>query len=373
MTEPLFESVPDQAIVRFDQGVPAGLPELVEVSSHFGYSLVRRAHPVDDEHGGSVEGGAGHHAQHDGPRSTLVGEIREAGFEALHNHWIALLTHGRVLPVNYPQPVGAPPTLAEQPKGQKVRVLVIDSALVAGTPIDGRISGNTRPPASSPKVRISHLHGTFVAGVILGREPRADIMVVEPGFPNPDGLITEWELAGDLARYLEYRPKFAVVNMSLGAYTEDDRGLAMLEQVIDRHTGDTLFVAAAGNNGRPQPVFPAGSPGVISVGALVADGSRPADFSNWWRVDAWAPGVGVVGPTVAGQVEFVREPEAEEMMEWSFDLDDVAPNVTLDGWAAWDGTSFAAPQVTAALAGLIAEGCSPDQARIEGLARFHSP
>jgi len=128
-----------------------------------------------------------------------------------------------------------------------------------------------------------------------------------------------------------------VVNLSLGGYTEDDRAPTAIGAVVRALTRSVVVVAAAGNNSSHRPFWPAAFKGVLAVAAYQS--SRvpiPAKFSNHgaW-VDVCAPGTDIVStfatfPTAKGKAHL------------------------FDGWAMWDGTSFAAPQVAAAAALVLA-------------------
>jgi subtilisin family serine protease len=130
-----------------------------------------------------------------------------------------------------------------------------------------------------------------------------------------------------------------VFNLSLGAYTWNNRPPALLSQAIDRLGADTVVVAAAGNNASDRLFWPAAFESVVGVGALAADGHGRTSFSNHgdW-VDAWAP-----GDRVASSFVTFDGPEDE------------TPNADIDsdcftGFATWSGTSFAAPRIAAELA-----------------------
>jgi subtilisin family serine protease len=112
-------------------------------------------------------------------------------------------------------------------------------------------------------------------------------------------------------------------------------------------------VAAAGNNAQGRPFWPAAFKHVIAVGAVDTRKGDPtrAAFSNFgdW-VDCCAPGVGVRSTYVTG--------------DWRLDAPgDDGSIEQFDGWACWSGTSFAAPQVTAAIAAkMLGTALTPRQA-----------
>jgi subtilisin family serine protease len=131
--------------------------------------------------------------------------------------------------------------------------------------------------------------------------------------------------------------------------------LAVSEE-LERLDPDVVVVAAAGNQGRRRPCWPAAFKRVVAVGAVdetdVPRGTLPprAAWSNFgWWVDACAGGVDVLGPlcTFDETREHAGEPGAE----------------AFTGWARWSGTSFAAPKVTGRIAQLaMEEEISPRQA-----------
>jgi subtilisin family serine protease len=112
-----------------------------------------------------------------------------------------------------------------------------------------------------------------------------------------------------------------------------------------------VVVASAGNEGTTQPMYPAAATGGIAVGALTklpprsgrgADPER-ASFSNYgpW-VDCATAGVDVVGPYVTGYGG----------------PDSAGHRTRFKGWAAWSGTSFAAPHVAGRIAAVLGGGAT---------------
>jgi thermitase len=230
------------------------------------------------------------------------------------------------------------------------RVAVVDTG-VGGARSDGWLDGvvagpddldplDVLPPAG--RLDWGAGHGTFVAGVVRRVAPHCEIVAYR--FSRGDGLGTDKDVAAALlraAREAHEAGRPAVVNASLGTRAVDGTPpLAMQEAVrfIQATYPEVLIVAAAGNLGTADPIYPAAFDGVVAVGALAHD-LRPAPFSShgpWVRCST--TGVGVVSTYVRGVVP--PEPDAG-FPDRVFDA---------DAFAMWSGTSFAAPQVTGAIA-----------------------
>ncbi|WP_460370798.1 S8 family serine peptidase, partial [Actinocorallia lasiicapitis] len=171
-------------------------------------------------------------------------------------------------------------------------------------------------------------HGTFVAGVVLRQAPTARI--VARRVIGGDGVGDEL----DVMRAL-HGLRADVVNLSLGCHTFDDRPSPLLQRAVAALGRATVVTACAGNTASDRPFWPAALKTVLAVAAL--DGDERAYFSNYgWWVDACAQGVGV-------ESSFVRFGE-------------------FAGYAAWSGTSFAAPAVAGTIAAGLASGRSPAEA-----------
>ena len=292
--------------------------------------------------------------------------------------------------------VGQPPRRAV---GQAVvRVVVLDTAvgehpwlagnIVTGefTMSDGRVVGQSihpyprddgRPavqdPIPDPLVGAvgSHTgHATFICGLLRQACPQADIVALP--LMGTDGVVPEHMLIRALDLVLTKQldePGWAdAVVLSLGYYNESPEDVdysSGLKKLLVKlgEVGVAVFVAA-GNDATDRPSYPAAfavdpefaEPNVLplmSVAALNPDGSL-AQFSNdgaW--VTAAAVGVNVVscapnsldGSMLAG----VRRGSGRHA---AIDLDNYR-----GGFAAWSGTSFAAP----VLAGRYLRSLTDDQ------------
>ncbi len=184
-------------------------------------------------------------------------------------------------------------------------------------------------------------HGSHCAGVIAA----ADLASGLRGFA-PDAEIHACKLfpggqVSQLIDALEYciDKQIDVVNLSLGGAEPSEA----LEQQIQRaKRAGIACIVAAGNSGGPVQ-YPASSPNVLAVAAIGKLNEFPPDSYHaetlTRHIDAngffaakfscFGPQVGVCGPGVA-----------------------IASTVPPNNFAAWDGTSMAAPHITG-LAALV--------------------
>jgi len=151
-------------------------------------------------------------------------------------------------------------------------------------------------------------HGTHVAGSILIAAPDASILPVR--VLDSEGRGNVFTLAEALDHAV--RAGAHVINLSLGMDFQSD----LLEEAVERALeADVLLVAAAGNGNTNTPHFPAAIDDVLAVASVDGDDLK-SPFTNWggWITVA-APGEAVVS---------------------------AFPENT---YAAWSGTSMAAPLV----------------------------
>lgn len=225
-------------------------------------------------------------------------------------------------------------------------------------------------------------HGTFVTGMIAdstnngfglaGLAYGAQIMPVRVLDADGNGDSTT------IARGIRYAVGHGaqVINLSL----QFDKGITASEipDVIGAirfaHRHGVVVVGAAGNNGSQSVDYPAAAPGVIAVGASTLDRCL-ADYSNAGpRLDLVAPGGG-------DDASLVADPDCHPLRslppvrQLTFaDLESLTPGAdpTRFGYPGTEGTSMAAPLVSATAALVIASGVigrhpSPSQllARLE--------
>jgi subtilisin family serine protease len=182
-------------------------------------------------------------------------------------------------------------------------------------------------------------HGTFIAGLILQVAPAAEVYVVK---------VLDSHGVGDdatVALAMEQLPQDVdIVNLSLGGYTDDDSAplaIACALQIMRKQR--SVVVAAAGNNASDRPFWPGAFKQVLAVGAVEQKNTQwlKADFSNYgYWVDAAARGVNLESTFNKAKTKAAQgdKPDPSD------------PTLTFDGWAAWDGTSFASPITAGVLA-----------------------
>ena len=148
-----------------------------------------------------------------------------------------------------------------------------------------------------------------------------------------------------------------VINMSIGG----PEPFEPLRDALDAaHRAGVVVVASAGNEaGTPNPpadvLFPSRYPTVVAVGATAFDGTRATYSSTGPSLDLMAP-AGENALSILGDTR-------DAALSTSFIHDPVTGETAYGGFFA-NGTSFAAPQVTAAAALLVALGVDdPDAVR----------
>jgi Subtilase family len=224
--------------------------------------------------------------------------------------------------------------------GKGVRVTVIDTGYTRGVhPVmDSRVTSTGTPALDAQpqdgQIDFEAGHGTFVAGLVLRRAPRARVEVVE--VLGPAGFGAEH----DIAHAILTHAGADVINLSLGGYADRDHPPWALDAALRKVRPGTAIVAAAGNNSSSRPMWPAAFKRVIAVGALDHSGRR-AQFSNFgaW-VDVCTGGVDILG--AFPRFTAATNPGAVEPF--------------FDGWAIWNGTSFAAPKVAGEIAARLSTG-----------------
>jgi subtilisin family serine protease len=201
-------------------------------------------------------------------------------------------------------------------------------------------------------------HGAFVAGVVRQFAQHATVW----SYRALDNVGTgdEWALGHQLADALSVGPR--IINLSLGTVTRGNQGLlglSALGALARQNNGsEPIVIAAAGNLDLSRPFWPAADTWAISVGAAKKVGRRWekahfSDFGKW--VDVCADGVDVLS-------SYVKQPYQPSGAG--------AARIDFDGWAIWNGTSFATPLVSGVVADLLAQPGNGGLGHFEVLAQL---
>lgn len=225
-------------------------------------------------------------------------------------------------------------------KGEGTRICVIDSGYahgndeLAGKVIAERdVVGDTHDGTAEDDIG----HGTHVAG-IAAAQTNNRIGTAGVGWNSKLVVVKAFDAEGngtiaDLAQALNYCQKVggvSVVNMSFAGARGSE---ALKAEVAESNRMGMTLVAAVGNYGTSEMLYPAGYPGVIGVGAADRDGSLRSTSNTGPAVDLVAPGEDIIS---------------------------AYPNT---GVASLSGTSMATPQVAGGAALLHANGLDRDRVR----------
>ena len=186
-----------------------------------------------------------------------------------------------------------------------------------------------------------HGHGTHVAGIIAASNNEMGIVGIAYNatiLPIKAGMASGFFNSSDIARAIVYAGEMGadVINMSFGGIASG----GLVEDALEEAYTRSILVAAAGNNGAANescvmnpglPTYPAAYPYVLGVMSVNENGIE-SDFSNW---DAYP----------FNSIEYELYAPGEAMIS------------TIPGnrYAAWSGTSMAAPVVSAMAALLRSE------------------
>ncbi len=246
--------------------------------------------------------------------------------------------------------IGLTPEVAHKFTGRGVKIAIIDSGIDNNHPalrhVKHGLDFTNRNAADEPDPNSWNVdvisHGTHGAGIIAGNgqdgirgfAPEAEIHALKL-FPGGkfDDLISALKYCID--------NRIDVVNLSLGNEHSSEIVFQWLERA--RQAGVAVVVAAGNSAGSVQ--FPALLPNVLSVAAVGQAGDYPADtFHRQSTPDAALGRIGVNGLFAARFSSFGPQVKLS------------APGVAIissvpgGGYAAWDGTSMAAPHITGLLA-----------------------
>ena len=269
----------------------------------------------------------------------------------------------------------APAAWSQGYTGKGVGVAIIDTGAVDLPDFGGRVVHvNVNGTSVDTTAPDTDGHGTFVAGVAGGQSPDGKFVGVAPGVTiyainveSPDGSAYTSDVIAALAwiRANADADNIRVVNMSFSEDVASNYSSDPLDSAVEQlWRSGIVMVASAGNLGPYSTYFaPGNDPFVITVGATdTNDTLDPSDdvqasFSSFgFTLDGWAkpellaPGRHVAAPLLPTGSWSSQAPFA---------------NLVGAGYGLASGTSFAAPQVTGAVALLLQKNprLSPDRVK----------
>lgn len=261
--------------------------------------------------------------------------------------------------------------------GEGVRVAVLDTGLFSSTPstptgwhpdlnsnvalpgsgysdfvtgdvdIDGQPGRDFNPAnPGNGRADATAFHGTHVAGIVaaldntrggIGVAPMATLMPIRVLGRDGVGSLSDIIAAIDGMAALDATSRPDVINLSLGSDANSDQLRAAIQRAID---AGIIVVAAAGNKGTNEPVYPAAFPNMIAVGAVDA-GRQRASYSSY---GSW---LDLVAPGGDASRDGNGDNQGDVIIStWGSDSGGTfTPN-----YAGIQGTSMAAPHVSGVLA-----------------------
>jgi len=280
----------------------------------------------------------------------------------------------------YPFAANAVPAWEEGVSGDDVTVAVIDSGINPGSDFGGRLVGS-RNFSEEKSAKDHYGHGTWVAGIIAGEDPKGRYVGIAPGadllsvkVAGSDGSARVGDVIEALQWAVENKDRYdvRVINISLNSAIADSYRRDPLSAAVEQAWFQGIVVVvSAGNLGAGSFAVdhaPSNDPYVITAGAFDDRGTADraddvlADWSSrgvtadvYAKPEVVAPGVDIVS-TSGGQRTYL----AKELPE----------NIVDRGYMRLTGTSASAAVVSGTVALMLEEdpALTPDEVKFRVMA-----
>ena len=229
--------------------------------------------------------------------------------------------------------------VASKRSNATIKVAVVDSGVAQHSFLNGRLlSGGYDFVDNDSNPYDEFGHGTHVAGTIVDCTPGLKVKILPVRVLNSAGRGTSLDIGSGIRYAADHGAK--VINLSLtGDHCEYEE-----EQIRYAIRKGVTVVVSAGNDYSDIDTMnrcPAHMSSVICVGAVNSANKRPSFSNRGKTLDVAAPGVGILSCIPGG------------------------------GYASWDGTSMAAPHVSALAAMLKIMNPSMTPAQVEKAIKNH--
>ena len=181
-------------------------------------------------------------------------------------------------------------------KGENIRVCVMDTGVWRGHDDLDQLSGHEGNDLVQPWFRDVNGHGTHCTGTVAASDNDLGVVGVAPNVEifiarvfSPNGEFHSSDMIAGLEACRDGGAN--VISMSLGGPFPGFQEEATLRSLYNQ---GIVSVAAAGNTGRFQNIYPASYDNVISVAAVNSNGNHASFSTRNNMVDVAAPGVSVV-------------------------------------------------------------------------------
>jgi len=184
-----------------------------------------------------------------------------------------------------------------QVKGENVRVCVMDTGVDRGHNDLDQLFGDTSNEFVTPWYRDSNGHGTHVTGTISASDNNLGVVGVAPNVEvfivrvfTEDGQFFSSDMTAALEACKEGGSN--IISMSLGGPYANAQEQATLKAFYEKD--NIVSIAAVGNTGRYEFLYPASYEYVIGVAAVDSKGKHAYFSTRNTRVDVAAPGVRIL-------------------------------------------------------------------------------